>query len=104
MAEFFNERHIKATRTEHRCAGCTKPIPVRDPARYYSGRYDGYFYTCYYHVECRKAEIALNKFADTFGDEWISLQDIEEPDEYDFLRKHHPLVAERMGIAPKVDA
>ena len=101
MSEFCNNRSIKAARADHRCEACGGVIPVGGPAKYFAGKYDGIFYDCYYHVECRAAEIALNDCHDTYGDDWIALSMIrDEPEDVVWLIAEHPLVAARMGFKP----
>jgi hypothetical protein len=52
----FPERHIKATRTEHKCYACGKPIPVGTRAQRMTGTEDGKFFTSYMHWTCPNAQ------------------------------------------------
>lgn len=97
MSEFINERIIKKTRKPHRCCACESNIPSGSEALYWSGKDGDAFIGVHYHPDCRAAEVAYNKMADTAFDEWYSLNEIE-PDDWRWLLEEHPAVADRMLI------
>lgn len=96
---FSSERTVKACRKRHRCIACNRHIEIGDPAINWAGLTDGDFSSVYYHSECSAAEIAMNHLHGTFGDEWMGLHEIDDEDR-PWLREEHPIVAQRMGIAP----
>lgn len=96
---YYSHRNVKATRKQQTCEGCSHEIPVGWPALYWAGDCDGEFYACYYHEDCRLAEIAWNTSRDTWGDEYDCLSAIgEEPEDVVWLIENHPSVAARMGF------
>lgn len=98
---YCSHRDIKSTRKEHCCDGCGQMIPIGSPAYYWAGDCEGEFYSCYYHSECRAAEIAWNDLQDLWGDEYTALCVIrEEAEDCAWLVKNYPIVANRMGIQP----
>lgn len=100
MSEFTREKRIKATRRDHPCIGCAKPIPAGSEASYFAQKYDGEFMAAYYHTDCREAEIALNDLCDTWGEDWTCLCTIRDMDEPEgccaWLREKFPVVADRV--------
>jgi hypothetical protein len=98
---FATERTIKSVRKARKCRACRRQIEVGNPAVDWSGTTDGEFQAVSYHVECRAAEIALNRLAGTqYGDEWMGLDDMEWED-WQFILDDHPTVAGRLGITQK---
>lgn len=95
---FVTEKTVKAVRKRHLCAACDKYIEVGEPAVNWSGTTDGDFSSCYYHVECRAAELAYNRrvsgtwFPD---DEWWPLHEAEQ-EEYRWLKANHSVAYRRM--------
>ena len=94
---FSNERTIKAVRKARKCCACNRQIEVGSPAVDWSGMNEGEFDAVSYHVECRAAEVALNRLAETQWDEWMGLADLEWED-WQFILDDHPTVAGRLGI------
>lgn len=95
---FYSERPIKAVRKTRACDGCGTPLAVGQPALKCSGNHDG-FWSGTYHLECREAEIALNKLHDCWGgDDWMSLCHDLEWDDYPWLIEKFPAVAERKKV------
>lgn len=99
---FASTRTVKAVRKAHKCVGCDRMIEIGQPAERWSGMTDGDFASVIYHVDCRAAEIELNKLASTDWDEWMGLADIED-DDWDWLIEEYPAVAARMGLPPYPD-
>ncbi len=96
---YWSHRNIKATRKEHQCEGCGRTIESGSPAFYWAGDYEGDFYSCYYHSDCREAEKAWNVLNDCWGDDYQSLCTIgdEEPEDVIWLVKAFPAVAARIA-------
>lgn len=100
---FCSEREIKSVRKARRCAACRKMVEVGSRAIGWAGTIDGDFSTATFHVECRVAEIELNKLAGNDWDEWMGLDDAEA-DDWPWLLSDHPVVAARLGITQqKID-
>ena len=97
MGDFSVESYVKSTRKERRCGSCRYSIPIGSPALRISGVWEGEFYSQVIHPICRQAEIALNKLHGCYGDEWISLRDMES-DDLPWLLAEFPEIAARMGI------
>lgn len=97
---FATERTIKAVRKARKCCACSRIIEVGSPAVDWSGTSDGDFHAVSYHVECRDAEIALNRLHETQHDEWIGLDDLEWED-WQYLLDEHPVVAQRLKITQR---
>lgn len=95
---FASETPVKSVRKRKRCDGCNTFVEVGEPAVRWAGLTDGDFGTAIYHPDCRATEIALNRLAGTRGDEWMTLDEIEEED-WQWLVEDHPTVAARMGIS-----
>lgn len=96
MAEFYSEKIVKV-RKPRQCEGCGQMLNKGDQALVYSGKFDGDFGHFTLHQECREAELAWNKMAETLYDEFVSLSELE-PDEWQWLLEEHPVVAARMNI------
>jgi hypothetical protein len=95
---FSSERKVGAVRKEKRCDACGKMVEIGQPAIKWAGTTDGDFGTLVYHVDCRAAELALNKLHGTWSnDDWISLADFDFEDG-DWLLAEYPDVAARKGI------
>jgi hypothetical protein len=104
--DFHSGRTIKAIRKPHECEHCGRQIEVGSPAEYGSGKYDGYFYTHYQHIECREAGIAYAKETGLWGEEFTWFQHADSDMRADFgpwLLEHHPIVAERLNIEREED-
>ena len=43
MSDFYREKHVKKTRSEHRCLGCTEKIPKGSEALYLVAVFEGDF-------------------------------------------------------------
>ena len=103
MSGFFGERTVKSVRKARRCCACGQMIEVGSSAIDWSGLHEGVFEAVSYHVECRAAEIALNRLNETQYDEWIGLADLEWED-WQFILDDHPTVAARLGLTQaKID-
>lgn len=94
---FASERTVKSVRKARACDGCGQLIEVGSPAVVWTGTTDGDFGTADFHVECRAAEIGINKLAGTTWGEWYGLADLET-DDWPYLLSDHPVVAARFGI------
>jgi hypothetical protein len=94
MTFYCETTHTAAKR--HDCDAC--PAPIEPGQRYtkWAGITDGDFSACKLHVECRAAEVALNRAHGTDWDEWITLDDMEREDRT-WLREEFPVVAARFG-------
>jgi hypothetical protein len=102
---YWTHRNIKATRKTHTCEGCGKKIPAGSSAYYWAGDCDGDFYSCYYHDDCRAAEVSWNEAREAWGDEYDSLCAVrDEPEDVAWLVENHPEVAARMGLIIKSTA
>lgn len=93
---FANETEHTA-RKEHRCDACNQRINAGSRYVRWAGTTDGDFSEAKYHLECRQAEIALNKLAGTDWDEWMGLDDMEA-DDWPWLLADYPVVATRCGV------
>lgn len=96
MSDFYSERIVKV-RKPRPCEGCGVIIGKGEQALTYSGRFDGYFGSFTHHIECRQAEVDLNKKVSTSFDEWYPLSEID-PDDWQWLLEKHPAVAARKNI------
>lgn len=96
MSDFYSERIVKV-RKSRPCEGCGVIIGKGEQALTYSGRFDGYFGSFTHHIECRQAEVDLNKKVSTSFDEWYPLSEID-PDDWQWLLEKHPAVAARKNI------
>ena len=54
MSDFYNERHIKKTRKDHKCFGCREKIPKGSTAFYIAGATEDGFDCYYLCVLCRE--------------------------------------------------
>jgi hypothetical protein len=96
---FYRETPIKSVRKARRCDACRRTINIGESALKLAGHWDGDFWAQTVHVECRAAEIELNKLNDVRdGDEWMNIGNDMETDDWLWLVEDHPIVAERMGI------
>jgi hypothetical protein len=48
---------VKSCRKNHDCTWCGERVPVGSAAVYRSGKYQGDFYTEYWHIECWAAMV-----------------------------------------------
>lgn len=99
MAEFYSEK-IVSVRKPRPCEGCGQMIGKGERALTYSGKFDGDFGSFTLHPECRVAELAWNKMADTYADEFVGLSELE-PDDWQWLLDEHPIVAARKNVTPE---
>lgn len=76
--EFYSNGAIKATRKPHFCEGCEQPIEIGTSAKYYAGKFEGEFYDCYFHPDCREAQVAWNDLAGFDWDEHCHLWHLYE--------------------------
>lgn len=67
MSDFNNFKEIKKTRKEHQCNGCREKIPAGSSAAYYSGVFEGNFFSAYL---CRECDEYLTKHLEDFEDGW----------------------------------
>ena len=93
MTDFYRENIIERSRKDHRCDGCRRIIPVGSKYLRYAGVYDGDFGCFAMHVDCRAAEVALNKIHDPY--EWVPLSEFDDEDR-PWIRENYPEVAARM--------
>lgn len=102
MSDFHTNRSIKAVRRDHVCEQCNGKIEIGQPAEYGSGKYDGYLYTTYVHVECHAAAVHYAKENGLWGEDWPWFQHMGngEHDHHAWLLEHHPVVAARLNIEP----
>ena len=97
MGDFSTHTSVSAVRRDHICDECHRTITKGSPASRLSGVWDGEFYSCINHVDCREAIVAYNQMADFDTDDWMRLDRLEDPSDFDWLRKNYPTVAERLG-------
>lgn len=94
--EFWNET-TPVARVQHKCDACGQTIEAGQPYSRMAGKFDGDFFTVKQHVECRAAEIAIAREKGLFGGEdWVHLNDLDEPDDLHWLAAYHPVVFERI--------
>ena len=94
--EFWDES-LHMARVEHKCDACRQIIAVGQKYAYMVGKFDGEFFTVKQHTECRAAEVAIAQEKGLFGGEdWVHLNDLDEPDDLLWLREEHPVVFERI--------
>ena len=103
--DFHSGRTIKATRKPHECEQCGRKIETGSPAYYAAGKYDGYFYTQYEHIECHAAGMAYAEETGLWGEEftWFQHSDCAREEFGPWLLEHHPIVAERLNIEREED-
>lgn len=104
--DFHSGRELRATRKPHACEQCGRNIETGSPAYYAAGKYDGYFYTQYEHVECRAAGMAYAEETGLWGEDFTWFQHADSDMRADFgpwLLEHHPIVAERLNIEHEED-
>ena len=96
MTDFYSEKLVKV-RKSRRCDGCGSMLNKGDEALVYSGKFDGDFGSFSLHPDCREAELAWNKMADTYPCEFTGLHNLEA-DEWPWLLETYPTVAARMNV------
>ncbi|MBB3453941.1 hypothetical protein FHT86_002197 [Rhizobium sp. BK313] len=100
LDDFYCSRTVKAIRKPHECEQCGRQIDVGSPAEYGAGKYDGYFYARYQHIECRAAGMAYAEATGLWGEDftWFQHADSDQRDDIgEWLLEHHPIVAERIN-------
>lgn len=65
----------RIARKRYACEGCGTPIHPGHQYTDYRGLYDGSVSTARFHVECREAEIKLNRDNDLYDEEWMPLHE-----------------------------
>ncbi len=95
----LHEGPVKATRKRHVCESCNQAIPIGRAATKWVGITDGQFYACYFHPECRVAEVAWNRMMRLGWDEWCNLANDLEIDDWPWLLEEYPVVALRLGLS-----
>jgi hypothetical protein len=99
---FVTEKPVGAVRKRHLCSACDKWIEIGEPAVNWAGTTDGDFSSVHYHPDCREAEIAFNRHAQTdrYADEWQGLLDAE-PEDRPWIKANWPLPYLRMCMTRK---
>ena len=96
VMEFWNET-APVAKKPHKCDACRQPIEVGTRYARMAGKFDGVFFTVIQHEECRAAEIAIAREKGLFGGEdWVHLNDLDEPDDLLWLEQEHPVVFSRI--------
>lgn len=96
MLDFFTATTPKAAKP-HRCHACRQTIERGTIYTAMSMKFAGEVSSIKQHTECRTAEIALAALHDLHGGEdWIHLNNLEEPEDLLWLRDNHPIVFERL--------
>ena len=94
--EFWNET-TPVAKKQHKCDACRQIIAVGTRYARMAGKYAGDFFTVIQHQECRAAEIAIAQEKGLFGGEdWVHLNDLDEPDDLKWLEQEHPIVFSRI--------
>ncbi len=103
MSAFSFVRHVKASRKACRCGQCNRMIEIGHPKVVLSGNWDGDFYSSSEHPECRDAADAYYASSSWPDAEIrpILMNDMDGRGDSDWLRRKHPVVAERLGITPQ---
>ena len=97
--DFYSEKIVKV-RKPRNCDGCGKMLEKGEAALTYSGKFNGDFGSNTLHTDCREAELAYNKMADTNWDEFVGLHELEA-DDWDWLLADFPTVAARLNVTPE---
>lgn len=69
MMEFFNSRS-RIARKEHICEACEQKIQSGEKCQYECGKFEGEFFTRYYHNDCY--EVMQDYFNDTYDDDYFT--------------------------------
>ena len=103
MSDFASCKDIKAVRKPHECQQCGREVSVGSPARYSCGRWDGYFFGGYTHIECHNAAHEYATDNGLWGEEypWFQHMDDREHRHHGWLLEKHPVVAERLRVEPQ---
>ena len=97
--EFWSEVQRKAAKP-HVCEACRQPINVGDRYAYMVGKFDGDFFVTKQHVECRAAEVDIaHEYGLGGGEEWVFLNDLQEPEDLAFVRERHPVAYARIAAS-----
>ena len=67
MSDLYREKHVKKTRSEHMCLGCTEKIPKGSEALYIVAVFEGDFGA--YHL-CKPCRDYLDRNPISRGDFW----------------------------------
>jgi hypothetical protein len=95
--EFWSESQRKAAKP-HVCEACGQPINVGDQYAYMAGKSDGEFFVMKQHAECRAAEVDIaREYSLAGGEEWVFLNNLQEPEDLDFVRERHPAAYSRIA-------
>lgn len=91
-------RETKPTaKRRHTCDACGQAIEPGEQYAYIAYKWEGEFYVTKQHLECREAECSIAQEKGLYGGEdWIHLNDLEEPDDLFWLRANHPAAFERI--------
>ncbi|MGJ7039172.1 hypothetical protein J2Y63_002427 [Shinella sp. BE166] len=100
MTDFWSSKSIKAVSKHHCCEQCGKRVEAGSRAEYTFGKYEGDVFGTYTHPECYAAANAYADLNGLYGEEypWFQHMDETEHDLGPWLREHHPIVADRLGI------
>lgn len=96
---FYWSKTIQSVRKARPCNGCCVQIEAGMSALACTGITDVGFWSGTYHHDCRSAENLLNKSAHSYqSGEWTVLHDVIDWEDWPWLIKIYPAVAERMQI------
>ena len=85
-------------RKDHVCEQCQKPITKGTVHKRWDGKFEGDFFTIRTHFECDEAADHYLDFFEFPADEGITLHNLTDREDLQFLRRYHPVVAERLGL------
>ncbi|MDB5656129.1 MAG: hypothetical protein JWQ94_3742 [Tardiphaga sp.] len=94
----FQNRQQAMDQTGHACEQCGAPIKAGEIHADVAGMYAGDAYDYRIHLECEAAARAYAKLHGLYGEEWPWFQhQDDEPEDWRWMLKEHPVVAKRLG-------
>ena len=86
-------------RKTHICDHCRKEIAVGEKYHRVDGIWEGKFTSFKEHSECHELATEIMKLnVYSYGEGICLWEDLEDPDEIEWVIKEYPIVAERLGL------
>lgn len=97
MGDFQNQS-IVTGRKPYSCEQCGSEITIGEKHTAIAGSFCGDFYNYRIHFECEAAAKAYANLHGLYGEEWPWFQhQDDEPEDWKWMLKEHPIVAKRLG-------
>jgi hypothetical protein len=98
MKEDYQVVSTVTTRKRHSCEQCGTQIAIGENSVRVVGRFFGDAYKHHIHIECEAAAKAYAKLHSLYGEDWPWFQhQDDEPEDWRWMLKEHPIVAKRLG-------